>query len=377
MLRHVPRWFLSVFLFLPIACSKAPSSHQQTEATSHTQPIDPKEAARQSLEAQHVPFTPEEFFRQATTRGHEYAVGLFLQAGMDPNSTDSERRPVLMRAAAAGHEGVVRRLIDGRANVNATDSEGQTALMGAARYPGWEAGYIVELLLAKGAAADVKDAHQKSALLLAAETLDCCYDSADVANGTLISIGHLLKSGADANIKDTEGKTALMWAAQQGYRGLILQLLEHGAEVNAKDVNGKTALMWAAQQDHVNCAAHLLDHGADVQTKDHAGKTALLFAAESFPARGNAPQSELWSGCVSVMDLLLQRKADIDAADNTGKTALMWAAEKGDFHVVHMLLDYGANESAQDRDGKTVLMRVIENGDTQIADLLRKAGAKK
>lgn len=120
-------------------------------------------------------------------------VQLLLDAGVNPNATDSDGCTALMLAAEWGDKGTVSILLKAGANVNTADHQGRTALMRAANE--WDLG-IVRLLL---------------------------------------------KSGADVNASDKAGETALIKAADSWDPGVVHLLLEAGANRDAINCSGETA----------------------------------------------------------------------------------------------------------------------------------------
>lgn len=93
----------------------------------------------------------------------------------------------------------------------------------------------------------------------------------------------LLRRGADANIKGLDGKTALIRAvlADESIVSNLLNLLtKHKADINLQDNQGYTALMEAARTNRIKAVAFLLEKGADRELKNCEGKTALMIAEE-------------------------------------------------------------------------------------------------
>src|SRR5512134_3400974 len=68
------------------------------------------EAAQKRLEALKLPFSEEAFIQQIR-KGDGETVGLYLEAGMNPNAKDASGRPALVWAAGNGHAEVVKRLL--------------------------------------------------------------------------------------------------------------------------------------------------------------------------------------------------------------------------------------------------------------------------
>ncbi len=103
----------------------------------------------------------------AAFNGNADLVELFLQTGADPNALDTGGKAAIVYAASRGFARVVARLLDSGVQVNRRYEHGLTALM-------WAAGYAegagvddiketVALLIARGAALDIRDDRGKTA----------------------------------------------------------------------------------------------------------------------------------------------------------------------------------------------------------------------
>jgi len=85
---------------------------------------------------------------KAADKGDVTTVALYLNKGLDPNSTDKLGQTLLMIAAVEGHEELVKLLISRKADVRRRSPAGDSALMLASLK-----GYlnIVKLLVEHGA----------------------------------------------------------------------------------------------------------------------------------------------------------------------------------------------------------------------------------
>jgi ankyrin repeat protein len=122
-----------------------------------------QEGAIKKLEARGLQFT-EQAFVDSAGKGDGDAVKLFLAAGMNPNSANTDGRPALFAAALAGNETIVDQLLDAGADVNTKTKDGQTPLMGAAVKGNTR---IVNILFSRGADLNVKDNYEFTALMYA------------------------------------------------------------------------------------------------------------------------------------------------------------------------------------------------------------------
>jgi ankyrin repeat protein len=178
-----------------------------------------KESARARLCEMGISFDESEFTRAASI-GDTDAIGLFLDAGMDPNVRDDLGFTALVRAAFG--------------EVGPEESYAE----------------CIRLLLARGSEVDERDKWGNTALQSAA------------AFGHVGVLLALLAGGADVNARGAGGSTALMDAAGEGRLQTVKLLLDHGADVKARNDRGRTALTIAIRKNHRGVAALLKRAGA-------------------------------------------------------------------------------------------------------------------
>ena len=99
-------------------------------------------------------------------------------------------------------------------------------------------------------------------------------------NGDLAQVRDLLERGANVDHRDAHDNTALHLAAGFGHTELAALLIEHGADIDARGRIGNTPLHLAAQKNHAAIARLLVDGGADTQAHNHYRGTALKMATE-------------------------------------------------------------------------------------------------
>lgn len=132
----------------------------------------------------------------------------------------------------------------------------------------------VNLLLAKGADAKIKNHRGVTALHLAART------------SSLACVESLLSNGnANPNAEDFDKRTPLHAAV--GKSDAAIDILEclvlWGANINQKDVFGYSALHLAALEGLTQCVDVLIFYGADVTTRSRKGVSALNAIARKTP----------------------------------------------------------------------------------------------
>jgi len=149
-------------------------------------------------------------------------------------------------------------------------------------------------------------------------------------------------------------------------------LLARGANVNEADSDGRTALLCALECSPT-AAARLLQAGADPHVRARHGECALVIAAqytsatvlESLLKRGfDVDERSVWYqhspalalAAASEFDsaakvrLLLAAGAKVDAKDDNGVTALLEASREGNMEAVVVLVEAGANVNVVDQD---------------------------
>jgi hypothetical protein len=139
-----------------------------------------------------------ELLSLAARHGQVESMGVLIEVGASPTTTDKRGRTPLMAAVQSRKPEAIRFLIDHGADVNARDQLQGTALLRAAG-----------------------------------------------SFGSLESVQVLLLAGAEVNVQDKNGMTPLMWAARWGDAQRVEALVKAGATVTVRDNSGKSALDWA------------------------------------------------------------------------------------------------------------------------------------
>jgi len=160
----------------------------------------------------------------------------------------------------------------------------------------YEAIPVIEKLLDNGA--DIDMTLQRTALHAAAE------------NGNLEIVELLIGRGADANLKDIHGRVPMFVALANHHPGVAKMLAEAATDPSVRTTDGSTLLMAAVRAEDVELVRWALDNGVEIDvarpTKNHA--TALMMAAGA--------------GNLEIVGLLLDSGADPGVTNHKGKTAL-------------------------------------------------------
>ena len=178
----------------------------------------------------------------------EAVFKFLLERGADANRPDREGTAPLHIASFLGLDEWAGRLLGQNAQIDAQDIvRGYAPLHLASR-----AGRLkcVELLLAKGARPDLRDAAGNTPLLLAA------------SNGHVETVSLLLAKEASPRDRDRMGSAALHLAALSGNEQIVKMLLEKGAALNEKNRYRSTPLSIAEREGHDAIVRVLLAAGA-------------------------------------------------------------------------------------------------------------------
>jgi ankyrin repeat protein len=316
----------------------------------------------------------------AAQRDDPALVGLLLAAGANPAALSRYNLSPLYFAALNGNSAIIGRLLDAGADPNATAHEGQTMLMTAALAGRADA---VRLLVARGAAVDVKEPYKgQTALMWAA------------AEGNTAAAEVLVEAGADVNAKSSAGFTPFLFAVRNGHSDTATALLARGAHVNDVAPDGTNALNMAVVNAYFELASVLLERGADPNMPDPRGSPLHTIAwlrkpgSDGAAGVGGTPQGvPVPTGRVTALELartLLAHGANPNAriewqeptfgkeggtARNPpnirlgrhllsyrGATPFYVAAKNGDVALMRLLAAGGADPTIPTRAGITPLM---------------------
>jgi uncharacterized protein len=188
------------------------------------------------------------------------------------------------------------------------------------------------------------------------------------SRGDAAAIEALTAGGARSDLRDAHGRTPLHVAAYGGHHRSMRALVAAGADPNALENDRYDIVTIAAVANDVPTLEVSLALGASARnvTSRYDG-TALIAAAHL--------------GHAHVVRTLIRAGAPLDHVNNLGWTALIESIVLGDGGPSHTdtlgaLVDAGANVNLADRDGRTPLALAQARGYAVMVGLLRKAGAR-
>ena len=296
---------------------------------------------------------------------------------------DKQGFPWIVKAAHDGAEVLVRKLLTSGANIEATHTSTGRYALAEASIQGHQK--IVEILIEERCPLDVADAEGNTALHHASR------------KGHLAIVRSLVKSGADTNAPGPDGRSALHLAMEAPYQNVVMLLIQHKANVNARDTSFRTPLHIGASQGNVAMCNYLLNEGAQLDSREANSKTPLQLAceaghyelvqlmldqaklnatnmtfltaffaavehshvriAESFFSHGlnlrelrkdiHKPLTlAAKSGCLDMVELMIQEGCDVNAKDDSGWNALHFASYHGHYQVIDRLFAGGVSAKA-------------------------------
>lgn len=191
---------------------------------------------------------------------------------------------------------------------------------------------------------------------------------AGASRGDAAAIEALTARGERPDVRDAHGRTPLHVAAYGGHHRAMRALVAAGADPNALEHDRYDIVTIAAVANDVATLEVALALGASARnvTSRYEG-TALIAAAHL--------------GHADVVRILVRAGATLDHVNNLGWTALIESIVLGAGGPRHTdtlgaLVEFGANVNLGDRDGRTPLALARERGYGAMVRLLLQAGAR-
>lgn len=174
---------------------------------------------------------------QATLRGNAPLLEELLEAGEDPNNTDTCGRQPIWLATVQNHPAALMVLLSHGANVDPGASSGKPSPLHVAVANSFTE--VAAMLLRYGA--DVNRGNKNG--------LRCVHCIA--GNTTADTMRLLINAKANLEAKNQTGRTCLHFAAQTGNAAVARLVLEAGADTAPESLEGATPLHCAAERGEI------------------------------------------------------------------------------------------------------------------------------
>ncbi|GAA4117533.1 ankyrin repeat domain-containing protein [Knoellia locipacati] len=179
--------------------------------------------------------------------------------------------------------------------------------------------------------------------------------------GDVDAVSAALEAGADLEARDAHGRTALLLAATFDHVGVADVLVAAGASADALDDRHDTPWLVTGVTGSVAMLEALLPATPDLTIRNRYGGVSVIPASER--------------GHVDYVRRVVQTGIDVDHVNALGWTALLEAVILGDGgpahrEIVGILLGAGADRSLADKEGVTALEHARAKGQTEVAALL-------
>lgn len=277
---------------------------------------------------------------EASIQGHERVVELLIAQGCSLEHADIDGNTALHHACRNGHLAVVKSLIFGGALINAPGPEGQSALHLAMEGPHQN---VVMLLIQHKADINSRDATFRTPLHLGA------------SQGNVVMCTYLLNEGAQLDSREALSKTPLQLACEAGHYELSQMMLDQ-SKLNATNMTFLAAFFAAVEHGHVRIAESFFSRGLKLQEFKRDLYKPLTMAAKS--------------GCLAMVELMIQENCDINARDEKGWNALHFASHYGHYHIIERLFESGVSAKATTSRKETPLLLAVKENHFPVAERL-------
>ena len=185
-----------------------------------------------------------------------------------------------------------------------------------------------------------------------------------VENGSLEIVENMILHGFDVETRDAHGRTALLLATRENAVRIARVLMQAGADVNAKDNIDDSPFLYAGAEGRLEILQMTLKHGADLSSVNRYGGTALIPAAHH--------------GHVETVRELLKTGIDIDHINFLGWTALLETVILGDggpayIEITRLLVKAGADVNITDNENVSALAHAQSRRFDEIAAIIQAA----
>jgi ankyrin repeat protein len=257
----------------------------------------------------------------AARNGSKDVVALLLANKAEVNDKDNKGLTPLHWAARCGYKDAARALLAKGADVNSKVKDPEIKIGKPWKMLG--GGEDAKELQSVGKG-DGKANSDRGATPL--------HFAAGEGNGDVVNL--LLAKGADVNAKDAYGgRTPLYDAIRARSKDIVAQLLAHGADVNARDDRGFTPL-------HIRAI-----RGDKEQVEFHyTVRPARATAAENAKASEALDGSKDATNHMDLTELLIAHGADVHAKDKDGRMPLDLAVLNDNQDVARVLGRYNGHE---------------------------------
>lgn len=275
---------------------------------------------------------------------------LLSQDSIHVDEEDCEGMTPILRASLSGHVEIIEHLINkGAAICPLPDSTAPSPLMCAVKRGHHKAAVF---LIKRGSPIDLRDAHQRTCLHVAAYSANAETVDIILENGGMCLIDSL----------DRDNRTPLHYAAAKGSLEILQKLLSAGAKIDIKDDEEKIPLHMATESGSLACVKVLLQvDPKTLSSTEYRLRAPLHYAA--------------YEGHFELAKFLLDKGANPDQRDENHLTPLLIATRLNHYNIVVLLLDYGAKLSAHSKNRTTPIDLAAYFGNARIVRLLLNRGA--
>ncbi|KAL9608476.1 MAG: hypothetical protein Q9167_006696 [Letrouitia subvulpina] len=286
---------------------------------------------------------------EAALQGHERIADLLIEEGCSLEYTDAEENTALHHACRKGHLNIAKSLLvplstrdplTHSALINASGPEGQSALHLALEAPYQN---VVMLLIQHKANVNARDASFRTPLHIAAR------------KGNLAMCNYLLNEGAQLDAREAQSKTPLQLACEAGHYQLVQMMLDQ-SQLNATNMTFLTAFLAAVEYGHVQIAESFFTRGLKLQELKRDFHKPLTLAAKS--------------GCLAMVELMIQENCDVNAIDDDGWNALHFASYHGHYQIIERLFTSGVSAKATTLRKETPLLLAVKRNHFPVAERL-------